>query len=158
MKTSYLHSDSLVGVYQGVIPDEINSNDLTGLLNNNTLKELDKNLFEQSMGSSKNFSGEDRYSELTLKSTQDITLGNDNNLYFVVTSEPESLPTKYRETYVFKNSIKTSDDGVNFIERGNATKDLCGGKNILKELGQTFTYDGQNIKSNMDGTDKNTVG
>lgn len=158
LKTSYLHSDSLVGVYQGVIPDEINSNDLTGLLNNNTLKELDKNLFEQSMGSSKNFSGEDRYSELTLKSTQDITLGNDNNLYFVVTSEPESLPTKYRETYVFKNSIKTSDDGVNFIERGNATKDLCGGKNILKELGQTFTYDGQNIKSNMDGTDKNTVG
>lgn len=157
LKTSYLHSDSLVGVYQGVIPDEINSNDLTGLLNNKTLKELDKNLFEQSMGSSKNFSGEDRYSELTLKSTQDITLGNDNNLYFVVTSEPESLPTKYRETYVFKNSIKTSDDGVNFIERGNATKDLCGGKNILKELGQTFTYDGQSIKSNMDGTDKNTV-
>lgn len=158
LKTSYLHSDSLVGVYQGVIPDKINSNDLTGLLNSNTLKELDKNLFEQSMGSSKNFSGEDRYSELTLKSTQDITLGNDNNLYFVVISEPESLPTKYRETYVFKNSIKTSDDGVNFIERGNATKDLCGGKNILKELGQTFTYDGQSIKSNMDGTDKNTVG
>lgn len=68
-------------------------------------------------------------------------------------SEPSQLPANYRKVYAYKNSIQTSDDGIHFTDRGNATKDLCGGADILKELGQTFTYSNGTVTSNNNGRD-----
>ena len=79
-------------------------------------------------------------------------------LYFIVRTEPQSLPTKYRDAFTYRNHISTSDDGKTWIDHGSADKLLCGGADILKELGQTFTYDGTTVTSKNDGADQGNNG
>lgn len=143
---SVLHEDSIAGIYKGTLEEGkyISSyktlSDLTGIPSLTPVRDkfdilpLKKN------------------TEISVKAKETIALGRDK-LYIVVMSEPSQLPANYREVYAYKNSIQTSDDGVHFTNRGNATKDLCGGADILKELGQTFTYSNGTVKSNKDGRD-----
>lgn len=109
------------------------------------------------MTNDKNFTGTDNYSELSLQAKELITLGTDK-LYFIVRTEPQSLPTKYRDAFTYRNHISTSDNGNTWIDHGSADKLLCGGADILKELGQTFTYDGTTVTSKKDGADQGNSG
>lgn len=145
-KDSVLHEDSIAGIYKGTLEEGkyISSyktlSDLTGIPSLTPVRDkfdilpLKKN------------------TEISVKAKETIALGRDK-LYIVVMSEPSQLPANYREVYAYKNSIQTSDDGIHFTNRGNATKDLCGGADILKELGQTFTYSNGAVTSNNDGRD-----
>lgn len=72
----------------------------------------------------------------------------------IIATEPSSLPTDYRDYNEYENQISTNDDGENDISWGSATKTLCGGADILKELGQTFTYDGTKITNVEPGRDR----
>ena len=151
---SYLHSDSLAGIYMGTLPEgktitgygSLEELQKTGGLNNVTGK------FTPVLTNGKSFTGTGNYSELSLQAKEQITLG-DNKLYFIVRTEPQSLPTKYRDAFTFRNNISTSDNGNTWIDHGSAEKLLCGGADILKELGQTFTYDGTTVTSKNDGAD-----
>lgn len=152
---SYLHTDSLAGIYMGTLPDgkvitgygSLEELQNTGKLSNVTDK------FTSELTNSKNFTGTDNYSELSLQAKEQITLG-EAKLYFVVRTEPQSLPTKYRDAFTYRNHISTSDNGSTWIDYGSAEKLLCGGADILKELGQTFTYDGTTVTSKSYGADK----
>lgn len=152
---SYLHTDSLAGIYMGTLPDgkaitgygSLEELQNTGKLSNVTDK------FTSELTNSKNFTGTDNYSELSLQAKEQITLG-EAKLYFVVRSEPQSLPTKYRDAFTYRNHISTSDNGSTWIDHGSAERLLCGGADILKELGQTFTYDGTTVTSKKDGADQ----
>ena len=152
---SYLHSDSLAGIYMGKLPGDktiIGYSSLEELQNTGGLKDVaDK--FTSVRTNGKGFTGTDNYSELSLQAKEPITLG-EAKLYFIVRTEPQSLPTKYRDAFTFRNHISTSDDGNTWIDHGSAEKLLCGGADILKELGQTFTYDGTTVTSKEDGADK----
>lgn len=153
---SYLHSDSLAGIYRGTLPDDktiIGYSSLEELKASVNLTDVTKMFTKPEWGNSKNFDGSDNYSELSLKATEQITLGEDK-LYFIVRTEPQSLPTKYRDAFTYRNHISTSDDGKTWIDHGRADKLLCGGADILKELGQTFTYDGTTVTSKNDGADQ----
>lgn len=155
---SYLHSDSLAGIYMGTLPDNktiIGYNSLEELLANGGLGDIKNKFTEPKFENSKNFDGTDNYSELSIKANEKIELGN-AKLYFIVRTEPQSLPIKYRDAFTFRNNISTSDDGNTWIDHGHADKLLCGGADILKELGQTFTYDGTTVTSNADGRDGNS--
>ena len=143
---SVLHTDSIAGIYKGTLEEGkyISSyktlSDLTGIPSLTSVRDkfdvlqLEKN------------------TEISVKAKDTIDLETDK-LYIVVMSEPSQIPASYREVYAYKNSIQTSDDGIHFTDRGNATKDLCGGADILKELGQTFTYSNGTVTSNNDGRD-----
>ena len=152
---SYLHSDSLVGIYMGTLPA---GKTVTGY---GSLEELQKTggltdvtgKFSTKLTNDKSFTGTGNYSELSLKAKEQITLG-EAKLYFIVRTEPQSLPTKYRDAFTYRNHISTSDNGNTWIDHGSADKLLCGGADILKELGQTFTYDGTTVTSESDGADK----
>ena len=152
---SYLHSDSLAGIYMGTLSDgktitgygSLEELQNTGKLENVTSK------FTPKLTNSKSFTGTDNYSELSLQAKELITLG-EAKLYFIVRSEPQSLPTKYRDAFTYRNHISTSDNGSTWIDHGSADKLLCGGADILKELGQTFTYDGTTVTSKKDGADQ----
>ena len=153
---SYLHSDSLAGIYMGTLPDNktiIGYNSLEELLANGGLGDIKNKFTEPKFENSKNFDGTDNYSELSIKANEKIELGN-AKLYFIVRTEPQSLPTKYRDAFTYRNHISTSDDGKTWIDHGSADKFLCGGADILKELGQTFTYDGTTVTSKNDGADQ----
>lgn len=155
---SYLHSDSLAGIYMGTLPE---GKTITGY---SSLEEFEKNsglvdakdkFTAPKLENSKNFTGTDNYSELSVKANEEITLREDK-LYFIVRTEPQSLPTNYRDAFTYRNHISTSDDGNTWIEQDRADKFLCGGADILKELGQTFSYDGTTVTSNADGRDGNS--
>lgn len=152
---SYLHSDSLAGIYMGTLPDD------KTIIGYNSLEELQKteglnnvtDKFSTELTNGKGFTGTDNHSELSLHANEKIELGN-AKLYFIVRTEPQSLPTKYRDAFTYRNHISTSDNGSTWIDHGSADKLLCGGADILKELGQTFTYDGTKVTSKEDGADK----
>lgn len=143
---SVLHEDSIAGIYKGTLDEGkyISSyktlSDLTGISSLTSVKDkFDVRLLENN-------------TEINVQAKETIDLETDK-LYIVVMSEPSQIPANYREVYAYKNSIQTSDDGIQFTDRGNATKDLCGGADILKELGQTFTYSNGTVTSNNDGRD-----
>lgn len=152
---SYLHSDSLAGIYMGKLSDDktiTGYGSLEELQNTEGLTDV-TNKFTPVLTNDKKFTGTDNYSELSLKAMDKITLG-ENKLYFIIRTEPQLLPTKYRDAFTYRNHISTSDDGNTWIDHGSADKLLCGGADILKELGQTFTYDGTTVTSKEDGADK----
>lgn len=143
---SILHKDSIAGIYKGTLEEG------TYISSYKTLSDLKENSSLTSVRDKFDVLPLEKNTEISVKAKDMIDLGKDK-LYIVVMSEPSQLPANYREVYAYKNSIQTSDDGNHFTERGNATKDLCGGADILKELGQTFTYSNGTVKSNKDGRD-----
>ena len=156
LQNSYLHSDSLVGIYKGTLRE---GNTITGYKNlqemqtSSGLKDIKNQFTDPELTNEKNFFGTDNYSELTVKAKDTIFLAGEK-LYFIVQSEPQSLPVNYRDYSTYRNQIQTSDDGTKWINQGSADKSLYSGADILKELGQTFTYDGTTVTSNQDGKDK----
>lgn len=143
---SVLHEDSIAGIYKGTLEEG------KYISSYKTLSDLTENSSLTSVSDKFDVLPLEKNTEISVQAKDTINLGTDK-LYIVVMSEPSQLPVNYREVYAYKNSIQTSDDGLHFTDRGNATKDLCGGADILKELGQTFTYTNGTVTSNNDGRD-----
>lgn len=133
--SSYLHNDSLVGVYKGDLKN----------LSNKKIEDLPENLkigkdyYTAEYKNSKGFSGYNNYSELVLTAKKDIDLQENEKIYIVVKTEPKELPTEYRATSLYKNSVFVKHiNDADFTKYGEASQELYGGNYILKELGQTF--------------------
>lgn len=144
---SYLHDDSLVGIYKGKLPDDksiTSFKDLEELKTTSGLVDV-KGEFSNLKVTKQN--------ELNVTAKDNIDL-KDKKLYMIIATEPSSLPTEYRDYKEYGNQISTNDDGENDISWGSATKTLCGGADILKELGQTFTYDGSTLTNIEPGRDQ----
>lgn len=153
---SFLHSDSIAGIYQGKPAKNINSYGSFEEFKNSNTGLVDKSKsFDQKFENSKNFTGTDVHSELTLTAKETISLNNDENLYIVIMTEPQSLPSAYRAEFTYRNVALMKDiSDQSFIERDSASQILYGGPNILKELGQTFTYDGKTVTTIQADHDK----
>lgn len=143
---SVLHEDSIAGIYKGTLEEG------KYISSYKTLSDLKENSSLTSVRDKFDVLPLEKNTEISVQAKETIDLGTDK-LYIVVMSGPSQIPANYREVYAYKNSIQTSDDGIQFTDRGNATKDLCGGADILKELGQTFTYSNGTVTSNNDGRD-----
>lgn len=144
---SYLHDDSLVGIYKGKLSDDksiTSFKDLEELKTTSGLVDVKGGFSNLEVTNN---------SELSITANKNIEL-KDKKLYMIIATEPSSLPTDYRDYNEYENQISTNDDGENDISWGSATKTLCGGADILKELGQTFTYDGTKITNIEPGRDK----
>lgn len=144
---SYLYDDSLVGIYKGNLPDNktiTSFKDLEELKTTSGLVDVKGEFSNLKITNN---------SELSITANKNIEL-KDKKLYMIIATEPSSLPTDYRDYNEYENQISTNDDGENDISWGSATKTLCGGADILKELGQTFTYDGDKITNVEPGRDQ----
>ena len=153
---SFLHSDSIAGIYQGKPAKNINLYGSFEEFKNSNTGLVDKSKsFDQKFENSKNFTGTDVHSELTLTANETISLNNDENLYIVIMTEPQSLPSAYRAEFTYRNVALMKDiSDTSFKECSNASQILYGGPNILKELGQTFTYDGKTVTTIQADHDK----
>lgn len=147
LKDSFLHKDSVAGIYQGKPANNINSYGSFEEFKNSNKGLVDKSKsFDQKFDNSKNFSGTGVYSELTLTANETISLNNDEKIYIVIMTEPQSLPNVYRAEFTYRNVASMKDiSEQSFKGYKSASKILYGGPNILKELGQTFTYDGNKV-------------
>ena len=144
---SYLYDDSLVGIYKGKLSDDksiTSFKDLEELKTTSGLVDVKGEFSNLKVTNN---------SELSITANKNIEL-KDKKLYMIIATEPSSLPINYRDYNEYKNQFSTNDDGENDISWGSATKTLCGGADILKELGQTFTYDGDKITNVEPGRDQ----
>lgn len=144
---SNLYNDSLVGIYKGKLPDDksiTSFKDLEELKTTSGLVDVKGEFSNLKITNN---------SELSITANKNIEL-KDRKLYMIIATEPSSLPTDYRDYNEYENQISTNDDGEHDISWGSATKTLCGGADILKELGQTFTYDGSTLTNIEPGRDQ----
>lgn len=151
LTNSILKEDSLAGIYKGTLPE---GKTLTGY---SSLEELKRDATNLTDVTNKFDISSQNNSELQVKAKEQIALGTEK-IYIIVRTEPEELPVKDRGYNTFRNSISTSDDGKTWIEQGEANELLCGAGDILKEFGQSFTYDGTTVISKNDGRDEGNSG
>lgn len=151
LTNSILKTDSLAGIYKGTLPE---GKTFTGY---SSLKELKGDATNLTDVTDKfDISSQDD-SELQVKAKEQIELRQEK-LYIIVRTEPAALPVKDRDYNTYRNSISTSDDGKTWIKQGEANELLCGAGDILKEFGQSFTYDGTTVISKKDGRDNGDSG
>lgn len=144
---SYLYDDSLVGIYKGKLSDDksiTSFKDLEELKTTSGLVDVKGEFSNLKVTNN---------SELSITANKNIEL-KDQKVYMIIATEPSLLPTDYRDYNEYENQISTNDDGENDISWGSATKTLCGGADILKELGQIFTYDGSTLTNIEPGRDQ----
>lgn len=153
---SYLHSDSVVGIYQGKLAKQVGAcKNYQEFLDSNIGLQKKSELFEQEYTNNKNFSVNNK-SELTLTAKQTINLENGENIYIIVKTEPSKIPTVNRTTFDYKNEVLLKDTtDTSFNKRNDATQSLHGGADLLKEFNCTFSYDGKEAKILKAGTDSN---
>lgn len=154
--SSYLHDDSLVGIYKGTLPEGKSISDykdLNDLTNNGALTPINSSFKTEFDGTAPNYNG------LFFTAKEDIKLENGEKVYMIIKSEPAELPspTNNRDTKTYKNSISIKDDD-NYVFEQTAEKTLYTSPNILKELGQVFKYDGKTVTNLQIGADKTESG
>lgn len=154
---SYLHSDSVAGIYQGKLTKQIGAcKNYQEFLDANTGLLDKRDLFEQEYTNSKNFSGNNK-SELTLTAKQTFKLGDDENIYIIVKTEPSEIPAVNRATFTYKNEVLLKDTtDTSFNKYNDVTQSLHGGGDLLKEFNCTFSYDGKEAKILKAGTNNST--
>lgn len=153
---SYLHSDSVAGIYQGKLTKQIGAcKNYQEFLDSNTGLIDQSKLFDHEYTNSKNFSRNNK-SELTLTAKQTIKLENDENIYIIIKTEPSEIPAVNRATFTYKNEVLLKDiTDTSFNKHNDATQSLYGGGDLLKEFNCTFSYDGKEAKILKAGTDNN---
>ena len=152
------HSDSLVGVYTGSFPSETQLTsypDVESALNSGYLTSVDPAIYTMTLTNDLE-RGEGSFSELTIRMEQTVLLGDDTSLYIIVKLEPAFLPPNSffgdsNGSLTYPNFLKSSDNGTDWESRGSATKTLCEGSNIRKQLGSTFSYDGTTVTTKISG-------
>lgn len=131
--SSYLHKDSLVGVYKG---------DLKNLSDYKKIEDLPVNLkigeeyYKADYTNNKGFTGGNNYSKLVLTTEKDFNLQDNEKIYIVVRTEPQELPSElpedYRATFKYKNEVEIKHKGdTDFTKVNDATQELYGGNYIL---------------------------
>lgn len=135
-KSSYLHNDSLVGVYKGDLKDLTEYKSIDDLPKDSL---VGSDYYTAEFSNSKGFSGNNNYSEVVLTTKKNFDLLENEKIYIVVKTEPQELPTVYRDVYTYKNGVEIKHKGeTEFTKVNVASQELYGGTYILKELGQTF--------------------
>lgn len=126
-KLSYLHDDSLVGIYKGTSID--NYKTIDDLKTSENFTDV-----RGSFGELKFTGTNGNYDSLEISVKNKIPLNEKEKVFMIVKSEPSVRPTNYRDAFNFSNKVSTKDDGINFMDRSTATKTLYCGGDILKEL------------------------
>ena len=118
-KVSFIHNngESIVGVYQGNLDGiETKYKNFAEFQSANTSSKREINeLFELSYnGNKQGFDNSDhngRFNDMFIKAKKDIKLGENQNLYIIVRTEPLDLPEAYREPKRYENRLYIIDSG-----------------------------------------------
>lgn len=157
---SFIHENeaSIAGIYKGNLGkiEDYSSFEEFETRNGNAGKQTIDSLFTLTYEQKKDGFTGDNYNNLIFKAKEDITLGDGQTLYIIVRTEPQSLPDQYRKPKTYRNEIYKTEPGETQTKIGSADQKLYHGGEILKELGQIFTYDGENVTTDpsIEGADK----
>lgn len=163
---SFMHPDgtSIAGIYKGNLGEiEKSYKNFTGFESSNQSGNV-QNITEKftlTYNTTKQGWNENQCNDMFIKANEDIVLEENQNLYIIVRTEPMSLPDTYRKPRTYRNRVFIIDSGKTENEQremGSAEQKLYYGGDILKELGQVFTYDGSQVTTTILGQDGNDPG
>lgn len=146
---SFMHPDgtSIAGIYKGNLGKIENSyknfTEFESNYQNGNVQDIAQE-FTLTYNTTKPGWNENQCNDMFIKAKQDIELGENQNLYIIVRTEPMRLPDTYRVPRTYRNRVFIIDSGKTENEQremGSAEQKLYYGGDILKELGQTFEYD-----------------
>lgn len=146
---SFMHPDgtSIAGIYKGNLGKIENSyknfTEFESNYQNGNVQDIAQE-FTLTYNTTKPGWNENQCNDMFIKAKQDIELGENQNLYIIVRTEPMRLPDTYRVPRTYRNRVFIIDSGKTENEQremGSAEQKLYYGGDILKELGQTFKYD-----------------
>lgn len=146
---SFMHPDgtSIAGIYKGNLGKIENSyknfTEFESNYQNGNVQDIAQE-FTFTYNTTKPGWNENQCNDMFIKAKQDIELGENQNLYIIVRTEPMRLPDTYRVPRTYRNRVFIIDSGKTENEQremGSAEQKLYYGGDILKELGQTFKYD-----------------
>lgn len=151
----YFHKDAFVGMYLGHFEDGESFTDfgtLQSLLESNRFTPIAPSKYEVSYERVLEQTPENAYDEVIVKMLDSVDIPDGSSIYIIVKGEPSDLPTsqEHRDEKRYTNYVSTSDDGKVYQQRGQDTKVLYAGQNILKEFNRFVEFDGTEIK-NIDG-------
>lgn len=118
-KVSFIHNngESIAGVYQGNLDGiETKYKNFAEFQQANTASKKEINeLFELSYNGNRdgfdNGEHNGRFNDMFIKAKKDIELGENQNLYIIVRTEPLDLPEAYREPKIYENRLFIIDSG-----------------------------------------------
>ena len=152
---SFIREDSLVGLYTSPLSesDLTGFTDLNAALNSGQLTEVENDFYsvEYVIGEKTQ-----DYSYVTIKMEKTLPLDG-KSLYIFIKTAPAFLPPRdwFGSTYYtlyYYNFLRTSDDGQNWTDRGNAYDILYEGTNLWKKVGAVFKFNGESIQETTSGS------
>lgn len=149
---SYIRADSLVGLYTSPLSesDLMGFTDLNAALNSGQLTEVENDFYsvEYVIGEKTQ-----DYSYATIKMEKTLPLDG-KSLYIFIKTAPAFLPPHpfFGSPLHYYNSLRTSDDGQNWTERGRAVDILYEGTNLWKKVGAAFKFNGESIQETTSGS------
>lgn len=100
---------------------------------------------------------ENDYGQLTFKAKKNIEFPESKKMYIIIQTSPckllSDLQMEYRDKKIYRNELYKKDPGEVEKNFGKVDQKLYKGGDILKELGQTFSYDGSTYKNLSKGKD-----
>ena len=149
---SFIRADSLVGLYTSPLSerDLTGFTDLNAALNSGQLTEVENDFYsvEYVIGEKTQ-----DYSYVTIKMEKTLPLDG-KSLYIFIKTAPAFLPPHpwFGNPLYYHNSLRTSDDGQNWTERGRASDILYEGTNLWKKVGAVFKFNGESIQETTSGS------
>lgn len=97
-------------------------------------------------------------SQICFKFNKEVTLTENQSLYFIISTSPNAMPEKDRDSKTFANTAYSKDPTSNdWISHNQASYTIYGNDGIFKEVGKVFTYDGKDFET-LKGGDNNAAG
>ena len=152
--------DSIVGLYFGnEIPT--NSKNIEEYKTKHSAEKIDDYFDIQyvkgKFNDKTNEVAENDYGQLTFKAKKDIEFPESKKMYIIIQTSPckllSDLQMEYRDKKIYRNELYKKDPGEVEKNFGKVDQKLYKGGDILKELGQTFSYDGSTYKNLSIGKD-----
>ncbi len=140
--TQYMYNSSLVGLYTGNLGDRTvaDYDDLKDLLASGKLTRL------ESSGYSFETTGKaERFPTMTVRLLSSVPLSEGESLFLIVKIEPHENPADLTgdEHYTYKNEVKSSYDGSNWVAWGDPqTMVIYGSNGISKTLEKVSNWNG----------------
>jgi hypothetical protein len=89
---------------------------------------------------------------LILTFLDDIPLDEGESIYVIVKTALQNKPSAKRDAFTYTNKVQSSFAGETWLDNDTASMVLYGSKNIFKELGKIFSWDGTTEKTIQNGT------
>ncbi len=136
-----------IGVYRGSSNIDFTEKTISSLENIGLTKQSLKIYADEDKGydtetAETDFQCWNQRDQVPFKFNKEVTLNENESLYFIISTSPNKMPEKGRDSITFENTVQSKDkSSTDWITHNTDSYTVYGNDGIFKEVGQVFTYD-----------------